>query len=432
VVNRAGPFKDLLGKGTNSNQPFSGRKYEVAVEELLCGKLDIDLTDSNKYPHPNGVAGVYMGEKVEFIPPSTSDVDKLNKDQVRTLENFYKTALYGRWALSDGNIVRNRPLSIKEVISIGTASVDYAPDGTLSSLSPRRAAIYILLPKDGTGQKNLLDRSSDAHPSKGDYNFTTRLEILNSLSTGADYQFYISGAGDFIFEFSQIDFQPDDYGKFSDFLKVDKHLVRSTMVEEQGDIPSGINAQGAMHHSSGGNAPAFIRNFVFSPVLAARYGTVVENETYPFVPNGPLLKAMAMKDLLRKIANSNTTDIQMIYRPFFLPNKPLYNVVRGRMATIDSITQTMNVHGDCTTSVTLNHTRIRRADGRFQMITGGVDTPVSNRKLINAEELSNITGTTFRTDQDFNTKKETLENEDIKTGQYTNLVSRTPTTKLRY
>src|SRR5579885_524963 len=240
-----GQFKDLLGKGNFSNQPFSTGTFETVAETLLTGGTGLPFANSA------GVGKLFVDTKSFFDPPTdasqpsfgdafgpsvkgpnsnTPEAFKtgsaLSQSQVKTLEDFYSLALYGKWELSTGS-VSGRPLTYAEAQEIGQGTVHHASDGTISVFSPFAVGINFLLPKDGTGNKILADVSNNLSPHSSDRTWTTRYDILVARAQAANYQMYISPAGDYMFEFDMIDFQPADFGKFANFLVVDRQDRKS-------------------------------------------------------------------------------------------------------------------------------------------------------------------------------------------------------------
>ncbi len=278
----------------------------------------------------------------------------------------------------------NRPLTYKEVLVIGLGTfwgLDFCPD---------TQKLYYLLPKKGTGNSQYADSTTGLNPGFHDRSWISRHEIIINTCSAIDYQWWVSGSGDMFFEPNMLDFQPDDFGsQFAPCMKVDRHLIKGTIGEEIGDIPSAIQAVGSLGLTNK-QAPGplnTVRSAVFFPNFVRRYGIGVESRSYPFVHSKKTLEALAMTDLQKAVAHANQSDISFGYRPFLLPNKPLLNRVRTRLGTTTAVSHTLVIHREATTRASQDWVRSLRADGRWVLITGGFDAPITGRRILPVDTI---------------------------------------------
>lgn len=411
-------FNDLRS-GTRYGQPLQlARPFEDAVLLLITGRDRKNATAKKK--RFEGVGNFSLGKVFEFSPVSTPqptprqikaiiaeskrtgqpapDVPTdLGVDQKKVLEQWYHQALYGEWKFPDGSTVSGRPLTLKEVRKIGENTFwdhHFAPDNQ---------KVYFLVPKGGTGNRSFLDASSGQTTPAHDTSWTSRHEVIQTVCSALDYQWFVSGAGDMFFAFNMLDFQPDDFGeKIAPVLKVDKHLIRSSISDEYGEIPSLMIATGGhgLTNVRGDSRILLRRAAVYVPLFVRRYGINTQNQSYPFVGSTKVLRALAAVALQKAVANANTMDVDFAYRPLLIPNVPFLNRVRTRIGTIESITHSMQVFGECTTQVHLQHVRQRLADGRYRMLMGGLDTVIRGRRLVPGDFIHGGPDTGMRTDAD--------------------------------
>jgi len=288
-----------------------------------------------------------------------------------------------------------RLLTWKEVLAIGSGTFWDSP------FDPTARKLYILTPKGGTGNKKFADTTSRQTPGRHDRHFISRLEVINNFLAGIDYQWWVSGSGDIFVEPNMLDFQPEDFGKFAPVMKVERHLIRGHISDEEGDIPSAVQAVGALNIPI--PAPDVIntrRAQVYSKLAVRRYGIEVKVVSFPFISDARILAAAALTELQKAMAHANRMDVEFAHRPYLLPNKPFYNRVRYRMGTTTTVINTVLIHKEAQTRVVNDHVRLLRYDGRFVLLTGGFDAPISGRRILPADTVYGPPRTGARTNLD--------------------------------
>jgi hypothetical protein len=98
------------------------------------------------------------------------------------------------------------------------------------------------------------------------------------------------------------------------------------------------------------------------------------------------IKSWSILDFQRRLANSATFDQQAEFRPFIMPNKPVYSIPRQRVGVTTSITNTMEINQTCGTDIGLTYMKHQTVlqDGSldFTHIAGGKNAPVDYSKLL--------------------------------------------------
>jgi hypothetical protein len=143
-----------------------------------------------------------------------------------------------------------------------------------------------------------------------------------------------------------------------------------------------------------------IRSQVIIPLFVRRYGIEIKTASYPFIGNPKVLAAAALADLQKAVAHANNMDVGFTFRPYMLPNKPFLHRVRFRMGTTTTVNYTVTIFGPAQTRLNLDHVRRLRFDGRFILLTGGYDAPVSGRRILPADTVYGPPRTGARTNLD--------------------------------
>jgi len=213
--------------------------------------------------------------------------------------------------------------------------------------------------------------------------WTNRVELIEQFAQIVDYRWWVTGSGDIVFEFPMYDFEPVDFGPWVDPLTVDGHAISSSLDEESGDVPTVVTCVGSF---TGGLVPSESNVHAYAAPpnativsfnLATRMGVKVDVKQFPFVQSSAKLKKLAALELQKALAFADQSSVSMGWRPWLLPNKPLHFVPRDRMALMSSVTNTMTINGECTTSAELQYTRMLDVTGLRRYITGGAHQPIA-------------------------------------------------------
>jgi hypothetical protein len=391
-------FTDLLDPAIKFH-PLSGRTYEDVMEFLITGtatqdpNLDTQFRDSG---FSRGVGDFTVGERIFHRPG-----DEKTGEQPDSLEHWHSLCLFGY----DGKLrvqgtqkkrievkgsegskeILDKPfnrrwLTQAEARKIGTETTH---DG---AWAPHSMFLHMLLPAEGTGARNLLD--FDAFNANGNQlEFRGKLDILQDFSNRIDYQFWVTPMGDIVIEFPQYDFFPRDYGEYENVFRVNKHLQSDNIQDEAGEMTTAVIASGRISPASEANIEDQFqpKAVVVAPLMMIRYGVLEHELALPFISHAPSLKRLAQIAFQKKLAESNRMDMEFDYRPFILPNRPVENFERQRMALTTSVENQMKVFQSARTSISSRYVRraLFRQDGTlgFTLITGGTSVPISYRQI---------------------------------------------------
>ncbi len=392
-------FSDLLDPAIKFH-PLSGRRYEDVMEFLITGTATQDEELNKQFRDSGfsrGVGDFTVGERI-FHKPG----DENTGEQPDSLEHWHTLCLFGY----DG---RNRVQGEKVVVSAITSvtrgakialdkpfnrrwltqaearsiGAETTHDG---AWAPHAMFLHMLLPAEGTGARNLLD--FDAFNASGNQlEFRGKLDILQDFSNRIDYQFWVTPMGDIVVEFPQYDFYPRDYGEYEHVFRVDKHLQSDNIQDEAGEMTTAVIASGRISPASEANIEDQFqpKAVVVAPLMMIRYGVVEHELALPFISHAPSLKRLAQIAFQKKLAESNRMDMQFDYRPFILPNRPMENFERQRMALTTAINNRIEVFQSASTSISSRY--VRRALFRedktigYTLITGGTSMPITYRQI---------------------------------------------------
>jgi len=294
--------------------------------------------------------------------------------------------------------------------------------------SPDVARVHFLVPPDLGPVSNLIAASMvDARVSVR-VEWASRLELIIQLCKAIDYQFYVTGMGDVVFEFPMYDFMPTDFNSvYNNIYTFQRHVVSDSINDEGGtpitalEVTSRILtdelAQG--HPSTPGSAPVQnyeLRATAFSNVLASRVGVHVETHSLPGITSHARLAQYALLEFNKRLANYNKFDMQVSYRPFIGINRPIYHQTKQRVAICDSFTYSWKIREDV--SLEMNLSYVRRLEGEnFRFITGGEKQPLSYNTIFDtkksATHLKSVGVDVFtnETDEKPGGKKKTVQEE---------------------
>jgi hypothetical protein len=370
--NRSSIFADLISTNSDRlNHSFANMSFENSMALLTTGTTIDRRGQGRRF----GIGDMSVGKVVTY--PVTREPDD---DQNRaTLEEWHTLCLNGPASLTDENsIAETGRLTGQDVERIGRGTTSDGP------YTPTRGFVHFLLPKAGTAAHNLTQTSFDTGSEQRDW--VTRFEIVNDFCGRLDYEFTVLPNGDMAFEFPMYDFLPEDFGDYKSMFEADYHLISGNFADESSDIVTAVVVSGGPARTDQdelGNAPASVipRGIIQSSVMAARVGLTVEQVSLPFVRTRGRLRSLGFIEFQKRLANANTIDMQFGFRPFFMPNRPVYNIHEKRMGLTSSVTDTMEVFGVCSTSAAVRFVRQVRADGTFRFITGSDSMPISYRKI---------------------------------------------------
>lgn len=361
----AGFFNDLVPKfSVLSHVLGGGRSFKESIRFLLFGIGN------------NGSAGSGgVGDLSEGNDPIYS-YDPKDPDRADTLEDWNNLVLFGQ---------KQDFLTFEEMMTMGA---DTTPDG---DAAPDSQYVYYLFPDQGAPNYALITASPDANV-QARVDWSSRLDLLNQVCKGVDYQFYVTGIGDIVFEFPMYDFMPSDFNPtYNHLYTFEKHLISDDINDEGGTVCSALvvnssSLRGEINQNNtttgGNNLIAMSANHeltrtVFSNVLASRVGVHVETYTVPGITDQNRLTQLAMIEFNKRISNYNKFSIHTSYRPFVGVNRPIYHPIKARVGVSRSVTYTWKIREDVTISIDLAYVRKSEENGKFRSIAGGEHTPIS-------------------------------------------------------
>lgn len=329
------------------NQPFPNKSLEGALREVLVAKEPITTERNNR-----GVRGVTFGGNFFY--------DALNWSQAEVrsfMESWHKFTLFGP---------KRRPWTREEVDAVGRGTTT---DGTYA---PNKIRLWFLLPRGGSGPKNLADLSTVSVNLNHDVNWTNRQEIIDNFAESIDYNFMVAPSGDLVCEFTMADFRPEDFGEFRDNFRIDKGLISSQFGDEQTVPPAGLIVTRGMAAAAGVPPELaqtkWTRTFVYSPYIAARYGIEIEQDSIPFLQATDKVLAQQRSVLMfqRKLAQAHALNMTFSYRPWILPNRPLHHMPRTRIGSVVTTDKTIALGPNPKGSVSAGLEHVRMFTGHYR------------------------------------------------------------------
>ena len=369
-------FADLIVP-TTFNHPFAKMPYEQSMAALLLGESNAK--------NASGVGLMAKGDVYFYNPENANDAQvvqyassnvtsyaeragtKVFTKSVTNqalLHEWYDLCFFGR--RDTGEI---RALTYAEVVDIGENSM---PNGTHA---PDRVKFHMMLPKGGTKTSSLVVTQYSEYVEQRDWD--NRWNIILSFSTTIDYQVWVTPCGDIVFEFPMYELAPKDFG-YDKLLTVDDYIISSDVADETGDILTVLNVTGSVVSNiantdvpaseiNSSNIPKII---IKNDNLAFRFGVKVEEYQVPSVVNKRSLTLLGHVEFFRRLGHSSKMSMKFSYRPWLLPNKPLYNKEDERMGLCYSVTNRLNLFSDLSTDVVLTYIRKKNNAGQFLFIDG--------------------------------------------------------------
>ena len=358
-------YGDLVRQLDRDAHPLAGKTFEGSVEWLTLMNL----------PTWKG----YQFKLKDYAQTTAG----------ATLQDWNKLALFGAVA---------RPLSYAEVSEIGRGTVTEIDD-VKGAFSPVQPFVHMLLPENGTGAMTIVQQHLQSNvANQSAFRYTTRLSLLNEICGILDYQFYISPFGDMIFEFPHYNVLPSDFGPiFRGAYTVAAELRTCRIASEVGEMNTawvleGFQKDVGLESVTTGNATMlnqFSKYVIVAPMLVRRVGAKVKylKIDMPGVggalgdvpqdgkgkePSIRQMIAYAFLAIQRELGHSESMDVEHNYRPYLLPNRPLWVVHRQRIGLIKTVTYTVDVYkGLGTAKCDLGYIRSMYRDGTFRNVAGG-------------------------------------------------------------
>jgi hypothetical protein len=420
----AGFFNDLVAPYSPISHILGGKTFIQSIKFLLFGVYN-SSTQSNAAPTTTTGAGAASGSNSSVVNgptpltptpasgqnvPNTpivassgqsttsnlGGVGRLTEGQTVKYDPSNPTA--GSAALEDWNNLINfgvdrRYLTYAEMLYIGSQTFDggeWAPDNQ---------QVFFLLPYGSNSQSNLVEYNQDGGASQR-VEWATRLELLQQVCKSIDYQFYVTGMGDVVFEFPMYDFFPLHFNAvYNSLYSFGGHLIDDSVSDEGGTPISGLLVTSRSTFSEYANGPGNpasdptvanslqLTRTIFSNVLASRIGMHIETHDVPGVTNQNRLTQLGMIEFNKRLAEFNKFDMNTSYRPYINVNRPIYHMVRKRIGITKTVSFTFRLREDVTLNMGLTYTRQQEQDGKFRFITGGEANPISYSKIYDSAYL---------------------------------------------
>ena len=374
-----GFFKDFINP-TNYSNVLGKSSFEEAMNKLILGEKSIKnsgvgrMTKGDEYFYdpsdsvPAGSVKSYVSSTEDPYGKGGLEIPAFNTD---ILQHWYNLLLCGEY---DGKV---QPLSIYDVKKIGE---DSHPDG---EHAPDAQKMYMLMPKGGLRTRELLK----THFSEGTEtrDFEDRFSLISTFCETIDYQWWVTAMGDIVFEFAMYEFLPSDFN-YSNLMEIDHYVKSDDLADEEGDIATVLTVTGGMSSEDIEKAQANIRAalvpriLITSPNLSARLGVKNEEHQIPVTTNKRALALLGHIEFFKRLTNAGKMSVQFAYRPWLLPNKPIYHKTEDRLGITSSVTNRLNLFADASTDVTLKYVRRRDQNGNFAFIDGAPSVLTSYRE----------------------------------------------------
>lgn len=385
----------LFRDGIISNSDFTTEISSKTPEELTCLLL---------FGHTNyqtGIAESASKERKTFAVGNLEHtVDKKRffwmggennpLEQVETtyangkfyLGSWQDACLYG--TDERGNI-RRTPWTLKECHEAGINSYF----GGVDCPHGANTVVRFLSPAEGFGFTSLSEKVPVNVGTEAD--FVSRLDMMASFLDPINYQFWINGNGDLIFEYPQNDFLPEDYGYYnkpqypnwSQLLRL-YHYSTESHSENDVEVPTIIDVRGgnlAANVTPEGNATGRATGLVVVlSALASRFGMIPTSLTFPFNYNGNSLLFYALSYVQQRLAEVETfTYSDVPWTPGLMPNRPIFVQDTGTMCCISSTGTSIDAKGNVSYNVELDFARKPNAKGEYITYFGSPRNPATYR-----------------------------------------------------
>jgi hypothetical protein len=391
----AGFFADF-STATNNGHPFSGVSLEETIKQLITGSINPSIDTTHQVHYKSAGVGDFKLGNVVCFDPTASEADK-----AKTLERWHLMTLFGvnKLPYPDENLDKNQALWLKteEVNRLGKATLWHVKN---ADRGPDARYLHFLLPKGGTGPGTLVSTTIDQHPQAVEW--ASRWEVIRDFASKLDFQVLTSPSGDVLVEFPMYGFTPSAFGKMEKVLTFEIHQKEETLNDEAEDFPTLLQVTGELSSNSEVNDKApkgtqdAPRSFVYSPVLASRYGVIVETHNVPFSGQDTSQIGQALLDRLAKLglieftkrqADASVMDGSVVYRlPALFPNRPIWFKRSSRIANLTSVTINWQVgkHAEMHFGTNMLMAERFHKDGTttdYRLLTGAKNTPIDYRDI---------------------------------------------------
>lgn len=387
----------------------SNDKMVIELSAALQKERDNPPTKVGSVDHVHGIGRMGLGERVYYPDESAKSTDVASqKKNADRLDRWYRICMFGspirRAKIPDrsGDTSHMRT-GMDEKPDMSSQNVRY---WTLDEIAnpktgagsrcrwddlwaPDNQLVHWLLPPpsaSGADSTNITDNTLNFQGA-GVRTWITRNDMIQEFATMVDYRWWVTGVGDIVFEFPMYDFEPQDLGPWEDVLTLDLHALNSNLDEEAGEVFTALRAVGTITGQGNLNgASANISEFttegtpndiVMSPNLISRLGINVKVANFPFIKDGKLLTKLAMAAFQKSVLEAEQSGLELGFRPWLTPNRPIKFVPRDRISLTGTVTHAMTVFGACTTSVETGFTRQLDTTGLRRYMTGGAHQPLS-------------------------------------------------------
>jgi murein DD-endopeptidase MepM/ murein hydrolase activator NlpD len=351
-----------------------------------------DLVEKLEAGHPHPLAGKSFEQAIHFLCATNSELDcgttfPVDSYQPSKLDLWNRLVLFG---------AVQRPLTYAEMQEIGESTIrDFTSD-----FCPLKAFYHLLMPSNGLAVQSIVKMhiAGATANAPDEPTFTTRLQLLNEICEAMDYQFFVSGMGDLIFELPVYNSYPDTFGGvFAGSYMISQDWINSSISEENSDVPtawvvSGSNTDARLDGAIAGmtGRQHFDKITIMNNTMVRRLGVKVETIPLKIPGVGSNFQAggsspNALQQLAiyaafyiqRQLGKAHTLSVKYPFRPYVVPNRPLWLIPRQRIGLVTSVTHTMNPPGGaCTTDSAIGYVRWMFRDGTFRFVGGGDRQPL--------------------------------------------------------
>ncbi len=413
-----GLFADLQ-QPTILTTPLAGLSLKDTIEFLVTGR--ITETQEFKLPgYSNAARQEFLARLAAEPVMSAKGVGKMkmgiavayprrdgkSPEDVRMLEEWHRLSLFGvtgsdrslpedlaeDLSLTPGQrqlfSANGRPWTTAEVEEHGSLCTWDGPT------APHNMSVHFLLPSTEGGMTGITGFTTDSlSPER---KWQSRLSIIEDYLGALDYHMTVSPVGDILVEFPMYDFKPESFGEFTEAFTVKHDGQGKSSQHEQGiaSVPTamivtaGYNPQietlGQLTPANFNESESTVLRVVLqAPVLASRIGMSVEPYTMPFALDSVCrLRQFAVLRFQRALSEANSLSLELVYRPLFMPNRPIRETFRDSMAWISQVSIQNHPgrpreYGHASTSLTLKYVRERDEDGVYRLVTGSEYMPLS-------------------------------------------------------
>lgn len=362
TIGAGGFFNDLIAQPSTISHVLGGMTFKESINFLIFG---------------NKKGGKTTGEVSSLTAGTTKKYTPGDKE---ALEDWNNLVVFGE---------KRAFLNTAEMLTLGASTT---PGGVGSA---DLAKVHFLFPADGAPQTNLVSAGSVDSRYDAKIEWASRLELLQQVCKGIDYQFYVSGNGDLIFEFPMYDFLPVHFNAvWSDLYTFQKQFINDNINDEGGQPISALeitsehlrqeyaeqNPEGNSQQLTSVATSVELKRTIFSNVLASRLGVHVETYHVPGVTDQNRLAQLGLIEFNKRLADFDKMDTKVVYRPFMGVNRPIYHQMKERMAISTNISYTWQIREEASLDISTSYTR-KLENGTFRFIFGGEAVPISYNKV---------------------------------------------------